>query len=220
MKNTNLLLCLLFCLITSTVFAQSSSRFEQALQTSIQELNGAKSVDALQQVANTLERISQAEKEEWLPAYYLGFTYLQIAERSKKKEAGRYLELSQQQLDKLLELAPKNSEVHTLQGYKYMLFVAAEPANRGAEYTPRTLEAFQRAIALNANNPRAFLLMGQMQLGMAKFFGSSNAEACGLLQRAGQLFEQEKEDALLPRWGKEAAVATARMCQDPQAKKE
>lgn len=219
MKSTKTLLTLLSCIFCTTLFAQSPGRLEKALQASVFQLQAAENLQDLQQVANSLERISQTEKEEWLPAYYLGYAYLQMAEKSSPKEAERYLALSQQQLDRLQELAPENSEVLTLQGYKHMLYVAADPANRGADYTPRTMEAFQWAISLDPNNPRAFLLMGQMQFGVARFFGSGTEEACGLLQRVGQLFEQEKEENLLPRWGKEAAVAGMRMCEGGQAKK-
>jgi cytochrome c-type biogenesis protein CcmH/NrfG len=220
MKNTKLLFTLFICFFSTTLFAQTQNRYEKALQTSLTEINTAESLHELQQVANKLERISQAEAGEWLPAYYLGYIYLQMATKSNQKEAARYLDLSQQQLDRLQEIAPENSEVLTLQGYKHMLYVAADPANRGADYTPRTMEAFQRAIALDPNNPRAYLLMGQMQFGVAKFFGSSTKEACGLIQRASQLINQESEDMLLPRWGKETAAAGSRMCEAAQAKKE
>lgn len=217
MKTMKTFFTLFFCLFTLSLLAQNS-RFEQALQSSISELRTAESVPELQQVANKLERISQAEEGEWLPNYYLAYAYLQMAAKSKEKEATRFLELSQQQLDKLQETAPQNSEVLALQGYKHMIYVAADPANRGAAYTPRTMEAFQRAIGLDANNPRAYLLMGQMQYGVANFFGSPTTEACQLIQRANQLFEEEEESALLPRWGKEAAVASSRMCEGGQAK--
>lgn len=220
MKNIKFLLILMSCLLSNNVFAQTESRYEKALQAAIEELNAVKDLQTLQQLANKLERISQAETAEWLPDYYLGYTYLQMAGRSKDKEAARYLELSQQLLDRLQKKEPANSEVLTLQGYKHMLYVAADPANRGAEYTPRTMEAFQRAIALDSGNPRAYLLMGRMQYGVANFFGSSTDDACQMIQRAMQLFEQEEEDALQPRWGKEMAAASARMCAEGQAKKE
>lgn len=217
MKNIKLLPILLLVLVSSHVFAQSENRYEKALQTSITALYEAKDVEALQQVANKLERISQAETNEWLPSYYLAYAYLQMAAKSTSGNNERYLELSQQQLDKLQQMEPANSEVLSLQGYKHMLYLAADPANRGADYTPRTMEAFQRAIALDPNNPRAYLLMGQMQYGTASFFGSSTHEACQMLQRGIQLIEQEEDDDLLPRWGKKMAAASARMCAQGQA---
>lgn len=220
MKSINILSLLFTCLLSSTVFAQNTGRYEKAMASAITELHAAKELEQLQQVANKLERISQAEQGEWLPGYYLGYTYLQMAAKSNSGSNDRYLEMSQQQLDKLLEKEPANSEVFALQGYKHMLYVAADPANRGADYTPRTMEAFQRAIALDPNNPRAFLLMGQMQYGVANFFGSSTEEACQLMQRGIQLIEQEKEDSLLPRWGKGMAEASARMCAKGEAKAE
>lgn len=219
MKSAKILFTLLILFFCTTLFAQSPGRYEKALQATIVQLKAAENLQELQQLTNTLERISQTEKGEWLPAYYLGYAYLQMAEKSSGKEADRYLSISQQQLDRLQELAPKNSEVLTLQGYKHMLYVAADPANRGKDYSPRTMEAFQKALALDPNNPRAYLLMGQMQYGVARFFGSGTEEACGLIQRAGQLFEQETEEKLLPRWGKEAAMAGSRMCEGGQAKK-
>ena len=203
---------LFLCLLNVSLFAQSDARFQQAMEQVVLALEEAEDVQSLQQTANQLERIAQAEPTEWLPLYYLGYSYLNMAMKSGGPEAAGYLELAQQQLDKLKKMQPRNSEVHTLQGYKHMIYVSADPASRGADYTPLTMGAFHQAIALNPENPRAYLLMGQMQYGVAHFFGSSTEDACRLLQKAVQLYEQQEEEELLPHWGAGSAINFAKRC--------
>ena len=219
MKTIKTILIPILCLMSISLFAQSHTRYENAMKQAVSTLHEADSIEDLQQVANQLERIAQAEPEEWLPAYYLGYAYIGMAIKSGGSRGTKYLELAQQHIDKLMKMQPQNSEVHTLQGYKHMIYVSADPANRGAEYTPKTMGALQEAIALNTENPRPYLLMGQMQYGVANFFGSSTEEACGLVQKALALYEKEIKKGLEPVWGGGSALYFASLCSGSQTGK-
>jgi Tfp pilus assembly protein PilF len=78
------------------------------------------------------------------------------------------------------------------------------------------MNTFGRALALDAQNPRAMLLMAQMELGTAQFFGQGPEKACGMVQNSIKLFEQEEsrqaDATLTPVWGKDMAVKIAEQC--------
>lgn len=212
---------IILCLFSlSALYAQTDNRLEKALKPAIADLEKAEKAADLMPIVNKLERISQAEAAEWLPTYYLGYAYLTMAMKSGGKESAQYLEMSQKQLDKLMEMQPNNSEVVALQGFKHMIYMAQDPASRGQEYAPKTIATFQKAIALDPANPRANLLMAQMQYGTAEFFKTSTAEACGMIQKSLELFENQEKDTIAPSWGKEMALYYVNKCEEGQAKKE
>ena len=211
---------LLFLLCLTGLYAQTNQRLEKALGAAIGDLHKAETAADLKPVINKLERISQAEAAEWLPTYYLAYAYLQMAMKSAGSEAAQYLDLTQHQLDKLEKLQPNNSEVVALQGFKHMIYMAQDAASRGQEYAPKTIATFQKALALDPANPRAHLLLAQMQYGTAEFFGTSTAEACEMVEKSLELFGQQEEETIEPNWGKEMALFYINKCEEGQAKTE
>ena len=61
------------------------------------------------------------------------------------------------------------------------------------------------------------MMLGQMELGMAQFFGQGPEKGCGLINASLELFEKEaatkQEGTLLPTWGKEMALQIKQNCQ-------
>ena len=70
--------------------------------------------------------------------------------------------------------------------------------------------SFQKAIALNPNNPRAHYLLGRMQHGTAQFMGTGNEEACKSLANAQAIYNGSatNENPFAPSWGQEANAAS------------
>jgi hypothetical protein len=94
-----------------------------------------------------------------------------------------------------------------------MMRVTVDPATRGQEYSGKAFRSFGTAVSLNSENPRALMLMGQMQLGTAQFFNSPTTEACATIEKSLQKFEIFKpENALTPQWGKTFAESLKGNC--------
>ena len=73
--------------------------------------------------------------------------------------------------------------------------------------------AYQKALAINPNNPRAWYLLGQMQLGTASFMGGSTDEGCGSISKAVENFKNDKSDnPIAPNWGGNSALEAAKKC--------
>src|SRR5580693_4303597 len=62
---------LVSCSFTLAAFSQSD-KFVSAMKTNLSLLDSAKSVPDFVSLANTFERIGDAEKTQWLPYYYAG----------------------------------------------------------------------------------------------------------------------------------------------------
>ena len=214
----NLKITFLLCLFSfSALYAQTNSRLEKALLPIMADLEKAASAEDLKPVVNKLERISQAEAAEWIPTYHLGYAYLNMAMMSKGSEVDRYLNLTQQQLDKLAKMEAENSEIVSLQAFKHIIYMVQDQGSRAREYSPKITEMLKKAVALDPENPRAMLLSGQMMYNSALFFKTSTAEACGMIQRALQLYDNQEENTLKPSWGKEMALEYGQKCEEGQA---
>lgn len=212
--NITILLCFFTFL---NAYAQLESKLEKALKPIIQDLENAGAEEELKQVVNKLERISQAESSDWLPTYHLGYAYLSMAMRSSGSDADGYLKKTQEQLDKLHETQPKNSEVLSLQAFKHIIYMVQDQGTRAREFVPKINEILKKAIDLDPNNPRAFLLSGQMMYNGALFFKTSTAEACTMIDRSLQLFADQNEDTIMPIWGKKFALESQEKCEEGQS---
>src|SRR5512143_1124442 len=61
-----------FAVLFGTIVNAQSEKFTAVMQKQLALLDSAKTTQDLQSVANTFERIGDAEKTQWLPYYYAG----------------------------------------------------------------------------------------------------------------------------------------------------
>lgn len=203
----------LLVLVVHSLFA-NDERYTEAMLKNIRAVYTAQTVPDLQQAVNSLERIAAAEKTKWEPHYYSAFGYILMANR--ETEAARkdlYLDQAMEAIAKARSLNETESEIESLEGFAYMIRVTVDPATRGPQFAGVAMQHFGKASAMNPENPRALVLMAQMQHGTAKFFGSPLTEACTTLNSALQKFETYKSDnPLAPRWGQEMALELKKEC--------
>ena len=198
----------------ATLSFAGNPAYEKAMQQAIDQLNQAGSPKAYQAVANQFQRIAQVEQEEWLPRYYASYAYIiQGAMSDEGEQKDQHLDQAQEYLDQAKQMMPEESEVVTLQGYIHMIRVTVDPATRGPEMAPLATQTLAKAVQMNPDNPRALLLLGQMQYGTAQFFGSDTSEACALISQSVTKFEQvEAAPSLYPTWGENSATASQKAC--------
>ena len=74
-----------------------------------------------------------------------------------------------------------------------------------------TLRALGKAQAINAENPRIYMIRGEFTLNMPEFYGGGAAKATPDIQKAAEKFETFKPASpLSPNWGKEHNAAVAK----------
>ncbi|HMV10668.1 MAG TPA: hypothetical protein PK325_17545 [Cyclobacteriaceae bacterium] len=196
---------ILLILVVSTLTAQD--KYTETMLKNIEATYKAQTVADFQAVANTFERIAAAEKTKWEPFYYAGYNYLMMATietDGPKKDS--YLDLATKNIDQAKAIKANDSEITALEGFVHMIRVTVDPQTRGQEYSGKAFRSFSTAVALNGENPRALMLMGQMQYGTAQFFGTPTTDACATIEKSLQKFETFKADsAIAPQWGKPLA---------------
>ena len=201
-------------LASHAVMANNDDKFIEAIQKQIQTVYNAQSNEETQNAVNTLDRIGEAEKTKWEPYYYASFGYVMMANREKEAaKKDTYLDLALKGIEKAKALQPAESEIIALEGFVHMMRVTVDPASRGQQYSGMAFQSFNKAVAMNPENPRALSLLAQMQYGTAQFFGSPTTEACGTLSKALEKFDTFKSDnALAPQWGRNMAEGLKSKC--------
>ena len=203
-------------LIATSAFTQPTNNgYQEAMQESIALLSKTSEATALLDLANRFERIARAEKDEWLPWYYAAYATISASATSHNRDQkDQRLDIAQEYLDQALALQANESELVALQGYLYMIRVTVDPATRGQQLAPQATQTLVQATQMNPDNPRAYLLLGQMQYGTAQFFGADTAEACRLLQQAVSKYASaSSEGSLMPTWGEKTARNAIQLCQ-------
>ncbi|MEX2235493.1 MAG: hypothetical protein WD824_25250 [Cyclobacteriaceae bacterium] len=202
---------IMFCFNNDSM---ANDKYLEVMQKSISAVYTASDIPQLQEAVNTLERIGGAEKTKWEPQYYIAFGYIMMANQEKdgaKKDS--YLDLAAAAIEKAKKLAEQESEIIALEGFVFMLRVTVDPGSRGPEFAPKAMKTFAKAIALDAENPRALALMAQMQYGSAQFFGNSTAEACENIKKSLEKFSTYKSgNVIAPVWGKSMAESVSQRC--------
>ncbi|AHM61556.1 hypothetical protein D770_16510 [Flammeovirgaceae bacterium 311] len=221
MKNVIFILAFLF-LPFLYVTAQEGAAYAKAMQKGLAQLQQAKSADDYNATANTFSRIVDAAPGEWLPGYYKTFAQLNsISKLPAGREKDQQLEGVLADIEQQLKQQPGNSELLTLKGFQHILYMSADPASRGPQWSPKIYQLLQQALAADPRNPRALLLMGQMQWGAAQFMKSSTDEACRLISKASELYEAEakamEEKSFRPAWGASTAAHMQLQCQSATA---
>lgn len=203
---------ILLSAIVSTLTAQD--KYTENMLKNIQAGYQAQTVAEHQVAANAFERIAAAEKTKWEPYYYAGYNYVMMANvetDASKKDA--YLDLAARNIDQAKAIKANDSEIIALEGFVHMIRVTVDPQTRGQEYSGKAFRSFSTAVSLNGENPRALMLMGQMQYGTAQFFGTPTTDACGTIQKSVEKFESFKADSpVAPQWGKAFAEKLKENC--------
>jgi tetratricopeptide (TPR) repeat protein len=212
-------LAIIVMMLISLMTYASNEAYEKAMLKELQNMKTAASPEDLKKVANGFARIAQMAEEEWLPDYYAA---LALANAGFRSEGGAnvkdpFFDQAKKHVDKAAKISPNNSEVVALQGFITMGELAVDPASRGQHLSVLAMQTFGKAVELNRQNPRAIMMLGQMELGMAQFFGQGPEKGCGLIKSSLELYEKEassnEDGTFLPTWGKEMALQIKENCQ-------
>lgn len=205
-------------MLISLMTQASDEAYEKAMKKELQNMKTAISPEDLKKVANGFTRIAQTMPEEWLPDYYAA---LALANAGFRSEGGASVkdplfDQAKKHVEKAAKISPNNSEVVALQGFITMGELSVDPNSRGQHLSGVAMQTFGKAVELNRQNPRAIMMLGQMELGMAQFFGQGPEKACGLINSSLSLFDKEEgtkeEGTIMPTWGKEMALQIKQTC--------
>ncbi len=197
-------------LIMTTAFSQSE-KYVTAMEAKVTMLDSATTPDVLKELANTFERIANAEKTQWLPFYYAAYCNVMAGTFSMPQDGSfgdnsaitdPYADKAEALLSKAIEIAKGNTEIYCVQKMIHGLRMMGNAMARFMTEGPQAEAALAKAKEANAGNPRIYILEAQDKFYTPEQFGGSKAEAKILFEKAQSLFETYKpESSIHPNWG-------------------
>jgi len=205
-----------FLFITAFLFAinsfSQSEKYTKAMEQLVPAVDTTTSVDGLNNLANSFQRIADAEKSQWLPYYYAAFANVNAAYMMSMGQMGMadktdpLADKAEGLLNKAAELSKDNSEIYCVKKMIASLRLIGDPQNRYMTYGPAAEEALAKAKSLSPANPRVTLLEAQDKLFTPEQFGGSKTEAKKLFEEAIKKYETFKpETSIHPSWGLQQA---------------
>lgn len=178
-------------------------KFVKAMEKNIAMIDTASSLSSFQSIANSFERIANAEKDKWLPYYYSAYlltisSFVDTITQSKDT----YLDKAEQLTMIADSLEPDNSEIYTLRGMIAQGRLVVDPQNRWMKYGQLSSNYLKKAKELDPTNPRPDYLNGQSVLNTPAQFGGGVEKALPILKESEEKFKNfEPESSIHPNWG-------------------
>ncbi len=184
-----------------------SERYKAAMEKLVPAIDTTRSIAGLTELANSFQRIAEAEKTQWLPYYYAALANVNSANvlftTGQTEQIDPLTDKAAPLLAKAEELQKDNSEIFCLKKMLNTAKMMADPQNRYMTYGPVAAEALAKAKQLNPENPRVYLLEGQDLFFTPEQFGGDKQEAKKRFEESLKKFESYKpEDSISPNWGK------------------
>tara|TARA_R110002126_G_scaffold277560_5_gene423606 strand:- start:761 stop:1384 length:624 start_codon:yes stop_codon:yes gene_type:complete len=206
MKKSILIIAILF---TSSIAAQS--KYQTGMQKAFSHWEKGEMVKASQ----LFERISKAEPENWLPAYYAATVEI-LGSFGVKDETALKAKLTKAQefLDVAKSNSANNPEIIITQALLNTAYIAFDGQKYGMTLSGKNAQLYAQALAIAPSNPRVLLGNAEWNMGAAKFFGKSTKPYCEQIQKAIEIGKSEKIDIeFYPRFQVKRAQEALKNCQ-------
>ncbi|WP_304235727.1 hypothetical protein [Jiulongibacter sediminis] len=202
MKKLTFLIALLF--IGKSVFAQNS-KYEETMNKLTTEMLNQPYDALLQPVANKMQRVAQAEADQWLPNYWVAYCYIQDSfKKIDPAEKDQMLDVAAEYLKKAESIAAKPvSDIELLKAQHASAKMTVDPQNRWQEYGPKYQTSLNKAEQIDPSNPRVAYLKGTSAFYTPEAFGGGKKIAKPFFEEALVKFSNfTAETTYHPNWGK------------------
>jgi len=160
------------------------------------------------------ERIASAEKDNWLPPYYVALVNTTEAFKTQDKDKiSALLDKAQQALDQAMMLSQDNAELLVMEALIQTAWIVYDPMTNGMKLSGKINQIYAKALALAPDNPRVVMSKAEFDMGGAAYFGNDIAPMCKQMEHAVSLFATFKpESPFHPKWGLERAQEAVQQC--------
>jgi hypothetical protein len=201
-----------FLLLASSMMTGAiaqSEKYMKAMESLVVAVDTTRSIVGLTDLANSFERIANAEKTQWLPFYYAAlatanaaYSYSDGTFGDKSVVIDPLADKAETFLTKAEEFSKDNSEIWLVKKMIASVRMMANPMARYQEYSPVATAALETAKKLNPGNPRVYLQEGQDLYFTPEQFGGSKEEAKKRFEETVSKFSTFKpESGIHPNWG-------------------
>jgi hypothetical protein len=206
------LVTLAFMTIVLSTVAQNK-KYMDVMEKNVAALDTSRTIEQLQLLENTFERIANAEKKEWLPYYYAANCNVSMTYATKGNAIDTYCDKADQLADKADSLSPNNSEIMTLKAQIAAARISVNPMIRGQKFGALAHELREKAKSLDPSNPRPWFLEGMSLFYTPSAFGGGKDKAKVAYKKALELYETFKPaSSIHPRWGKQTTEYFLKQC--------
>ena len=209
MKKVSLLIIILFAGL-SISWAQTEA-FTKQMESAVTRLDNAKSVGDYQKLANDFTRIGAGNQKQWLPHYYAAYCNARIGwlfEKVDPEKIEPFITVAAQQIEKAKSLVDSTTqkkemtEIYCVMSMIKRGWVFMNPMAYGREYGTTAKMFFEKAKAIEPENPRVLYLDAWEKYNAPKMWGGDKDKAKELLTFAIQKLESNPPKDIYPRWGK------------------
>jgi len=206
MKKTLFLVSLI--LLTIPAMSQGK-KYKKAMKSAMKQMNQASDPAEELEVAASFEEIAENYPDQWLPAYHASrIIMINSFEGPDGDKRDLMLERAGKNLDLAKALAPKESEVEVLITLYYIGLISVDPESRGPAYYMDAMDAIQKGLDLNPENPRAHYMNAMWTLNTPDFMGGGPEAALPLFQKAREKYQSYQNDTpFWPAWGEDLVQA-------------
>ncbi|MBB1138641.1 tetratricopeptide repeat protein [Myroides sp. WP-1] len=187
-----------------SILSFGQTNYEKGMKKAMNEWHKGNTKEALA----VLERISDAKPADWIPVYYqVLINITQGFQNPRSETVASIVEQNRMLIERWLD--KKDDEWYVLQGMNETLDLMTDPMNKGMSQSPIIIAAYQKAIKLDSDNPRAVYSLANFYLNSSKFMKIDEEQCIKDLRRSIELFDQQKEqEPFYPSWGREWALKT------------
>jgi tetratricopeptide (TPR) repeat protein len=186
--------------------SESPEALAERIQATVIEASDSGDDDALRQGAALAERALTLHPDDALLYHYHGYALYRLGARhacDEEQEPGcvwRLLERAKGSLEASLARGPR-AETYALLGSVYGLMIGENPT-LGASLGQRIDDMQSKALALDPENPRVWLLKGIGDFHTPEAYGGGGGPARAALERAAAEFQRDAPPPPEPRWGR------------------
>ncbi|SFA70356.1 hypothetical protein SAMN05660845_0123 [Flavobacterium swingsii] len=194
--------------VTSLVSAQT--QFEQGMGKAFGLWKEGKNTES----SDMFDRIASAEKNNWLPNYYVALVNTTSAFGTQDKEKiNNLLTKAQTALSVEMIKNPNNAELLVMQAMIHTAWIVADPMTNGMKLSGPVMELYAKAQAIAPENPRVVFCKAEFEINGAKYFGGDTKPMCAQIEKSIGLFATFKpESQFHPKWGLDRATEALKGC--------
>jgi hypothetical protein len=184
--------------LSSLAFAQSEKQFIKL----IHEIDSARGINDFQRLNSGFEKHLKANPAQWQAYYYSALTNILMAFESTGPEITSLCNKADASIKKADSLSPANSELMVLRSMSAAAMINADRKKNGIKYGTQANKYADKAIQLNPENPRAYLLKAKAQMHVPVKMGGGVKSAQKYYEKSIEKFKNRKaQNAIDPAWG-------------------
>lgn len=201
---------ILFIAILVITFVKAQTPFEQSMGKAMQLWGEGKNNEA----SAMFERIAAAEKNSWLPNYYVAAVNTFGAFNMKDTaQMTSMLNKAQEAVDVEMLKNANNAEMIVMQAMIHTAWISSDPMTNGMRLSGKVMELYAKATTIDPTNPRAAFGKAEFEIGVAAFTGANVKDICKDVEKSVALFDTFKPAmAFAPSWGKDRALLQQAKC--------